>query len=214
MGNFTWLKTMADERYKHRGTRGFEAMSRLAGEFAKKVTDAAAGAYREFESSGAEDDNGGAPRVTAESARAFIFEKLAGSAEALRLDPDDVLHFLRHRAEDYWLILMTRWESVSRDVVDELLSEAAQRQSKGNAGKLLWSSLERWEGVARFVVEKVVDTSMGLATAQNRPEGEPKRAEPSAAKPQGGYPQGPSWMRSAEETTDEGSDEDGPWMFD
>lgn len=205
---------MADERYKDRGTRGFEAMSRLAGEFAKKVTVAAAGAYREFESSVSENDGGGAPRVTAEAARAFIFDKLAGSAEALKLDPDDVLHFLRHRAEDYWLILMTRWESVSRDVVDELLSEAAQRQAKGNSGKLLWSSMERWEGVARFVVEKVVDTSIGLATPKPRPDTDSKRSEEPSKRSDTGSAQGPSWMRPVDDTSDDGSDDDGPWMFD
>lgn len=116
------------------------------------------------------DDLGGdRGRLDIETVRAFIFEKLAAQREQLALDPDVVLHFLKNHAEDYWLVLMTRWESVSRDVVEELLREAGDSQARSTSrAKMLWAPLERWEGVARHLVERAVDVSMGAAKVVGR----------------------------------------------
>lgn len=146
--------------------------------------------------------------VRPENVRDFIFERLAGTPLADELDPEAVLHFLRHRAEDYWLMLMARWEMVARDVVDELLQESvgAKREAKP---RVLWQSMGRWEEVARFVVEKVVDASMGATVgASTKAADERKSPTPKTTPP-------PSKRNAQAASPEEDDDDDeGTWLFD
>ena len=160
-----------------------ETLAQVSSTIAASIPDRDATGKREA-ADGPRSTTGARPAsgafASAESVRALVMEKIAGSPAAELLDPERVLHFLKNQAEDYWVSAVTRWESVSRDVVDDLLRDAAQRGDRKRAAS--WGPMARWEGVARAVAEKVVDFSMGAAGNMNPADKDSAAAEPTATE--------------------------------
>ena len=85
--------------------------------------------------------------------------------EALRaVDPEVVVRWLEAQGAETWLLLMTKWERVSREVVDELLQTSPNDSTQRS--REYFKKLQRWEGAANFVIEKVVDYSLDTPDAR------------------------------------------------
>lgn len=134
-----WAKTLAKN-----------AVKTVAAEFSNYQA-------RQEEHAGEEGD---AFSMMRERVLAFLLRK-----DALKsVDPEWVVRWLDRHGEDVWLNIMTRWERVSREVVDELLNEPKTGRTTRTAE--YYKRLERWEGAATMVIGKIIHLRMETPEAR------------------------------------------------
>lgn len=98
--------------------------------------------------------------------RAYLIARMMDLNPLRTLEPDDVLSWLQRHGQDRWFALMGKWELLSREVVDELLRTNTGKSQKRNGA--FYDAMRRWEGVAQFVVTKVVDFSLDTPEARKQ----------------------------------------------
>lgn len=96
--------------------------------------------------------------------RAYLLQRMMDLNPLQKLEPDEVLAWLQRHGEDRWFGLMTKWEALSREVVDELLSTSTSTRKQRSGA--FYDGLRRWEGVAQYLVTKVVDLSLDTPEAR------------------------------------------------
>lgn len=79
---------------------------------------------------------------------------------------DWVTRWVEEHGEDAWISFMTQWQRVSREIVDDMMSD--RRTARPKISKDVSSMLRRWESAAQVISEGVVDAMLDSSQTATR----------------------------------------------
>lgn len=93
---------------------------------------------------------------------------------------DWINRWVEEHGEDAWLSFMTQWERVSREVVDEMMSD--RRIGRRKTSKEVSSMMHRLEQAAQAISEGVVNVMMDSSDAKStrKPRGKRRKSHEDA----------------------------------
>lgn len=128
----------------------------VAGLRAMHQTRADAQDNAEAPSSGGAEKPAREEKRTGDALRARIVELWDRASGTHLEDPERVVEWVEKNGQELLERTKTGWDSIARHIVDELVPDP----SNEDAPRERSATVKRWDGLAKRIVERVVDTSL------------------------------------------------------